>query len=157
MWFTVLLTGRQIQASCATRGRSTHPSSAQPTTTELEANLKCLMNSATSPGSRKMYEQAWNHFLDFPPDTVAQLCHSFHWVSVISYFLWAIYRPRNWHLLPFRLTFPHWAIFIKLDLSLIPPKHLLYTRSWLLKAGSARNRTYGCLSLALSYINWCRL
>ena len=65
MWFTVLLTGRQIQASCATRGRSTHPGSEQPTTAELEANLKRLMHSAISPGSRKTYEQAWHHFLDF--------------------------------------------------------------------------------------------
>ena len=73
-----LSAGRQIQTSGATRGRSTHPGSEQPTTTELEANLKRLMHSAISPGSRKTYEQAWNHFLDFPPDTVAQLCHSFH-------------------------------------------------------------------------------
>ena len=49
------------------------------------------------------------------------------------------------------------ALKKKLDLSLIPPKHLLYTRSRLLKAGSARNRTYGCLSLAPYYINWCWL
>ena len=45
MWFTVSLTGRQIQASCATRGRSTHPASEQPITAELEANLKRLMHS----------------------------------------------------------------------------------------------------------------
>ena len=48
-------------------------------------------------------------------------------------------------------------MFIKLDLSLIPPKHLLFKRSRLFKAGSARNWTYGCLSLALYYINWCWL
>ena len=60
-----MLTVRQIQASCATRERSTHPNSEQPTTTELEANVKSLMQSATSPGSHKTYEQAWNHFLDF--------------------------------------------------------------------------------------------
>lgn len=65
MWFTVSFTGRQIQASCATCRRLTHPGSEQPTTVELEANLKCLMHSAISPGSRKTYEQAWNHFLDF--------------------------------------------------------------------------------------------
>ena len=41
------------------------PGSTQPTTAELEANLKRLMHSATSPGSRKTYEQAWNQFLDF--------------------------------------------------------------------------------------------
>ena len=65
MWSTVSLTGRQIQASRATRRRSTHPGSEQPTTAELEANLKRLIHSAISPGSRKTYEQAWNHFLDF--------------------------------------------------------------------------------------------
>ena len=31
----------------------------------MEVNLKHLMHSAISPGSRKTYEQAWNHFLDF--------------------------------------------------------------------------------------------
>ena len=36
----------KIQASCATRGRSTQPGSEQPTTAELEANLKRLMHSA---------------------------------------------------------------------------------------------------------------
>ena len=39
------------------------PDSEQPTTAELEANLKCLMHSATSPGSHQTYK-AWNHFLD---------------------------------------------------------------------------------------------
>ena len=47
------------------RHTRTHPGSEQPTTVELEANLKRLMHSAISPGWRKTYEQAWNHFLNF--------------------------------------------------------------------------------------------
>ena len=60
---------------------------------------------------------------------------------------------RKWHLLPFRLTFPPWAMFIKLDLSPIPPKHLLSKRSRLFKAGSARNRTYAGLPITRSILH----
>ena len=152
MWFTVALTGRQIQASCITRRRSIHPGSKQPTTPELEVNLKHLMHSATSPGSRKTYEQVWNHFLDFSTrycgTAFQQLPLSIgNTVLFVAHLLAKKLAPSTISTYISALSYVH-----KIGSFSDPTKAFVEQ-----KIMTAQSRTYGCLSLALYYINWYRL
>ena len=120
-------------------------------------SLKCLMHSVISPGSCKTYQQAWNHFLDFSTrycgTAFPQLPLSVSDIALLVAYLSAkklAASTISTYISP--LSYVH-----KIGSFSDPPKHLLSKRSWLLKAGSARNRTYGCLSLTVYYINWCWL
>ena len=155
MWSTVSLTGRQIQASRTTRRRAAYYR--RIGSLKLNWNLKRLIHSAISPGSRKTYEQAWNHFLDFSTrycgTAFPQLPLSVSDIALfVAYLLAKKLAASTISTYISALSYVH-----KIGSFSDPTKAFVVQKIWLLKASSARNRMYGCLSLALYYINWCWL
>ena len=134
-------------ASC-----STHPGSEQPTTAELEANLKRLMHSATSPRSHKTYEQVWNHFLDFSTRYCGTVFQQLP-LSIGNIVLFVAYLSAK-KLAPSTISTYISALSYVLKIgSFSDPTKAFVVQ----KIMTAQSWTYGCLSLALYYINWYRL